>query len=139
MELSRIGHNPTAMRLFPTLLKLLLLAAVVFDLGGGAWAMQAIHAASAGIEHAAAEGELPCHGDPAAEAGAASSTLPHAHGDAECGSSSCDCGCSMAGSALLAQAIAVSSVVPQNRHLTPDSDNAPTAFSLPDLRPPIPA
>lgn len=126
------------MRLFPALLKLLLLAAVVFDLGGGAWAMQAIINASTDIHHASAtEGDMPCHGDSAADA---VDTLPlHEHDDAKCASSTCDCGCTMAGSALPMQPVLDVSLIPRSRSLIPDGHQLPDTFALPGLRPPISA
>ncbi len=120
------------MRPLHALLKLLLLAAVAFDLGGGAWAMRAM--ASVDQTPGAVEA-MPCHGDASSDVAA----TPHHHGDVGCVLGDCDCGCAVTSTALPVPGAAPALAVPDARYIASRNGHVPDEFSSPGLRPPISA
>ena len=121
------------MRPLHTLLKLLLLAAVAFDLGGGAWAMRAM----ASIDQTPDTVEtMPCHGDAGSNVTLIATTL-HDHGDADCALGDCDCGCAMTCAAPPVPGVPAALAMPDARYLASSSGHVPDDFSSPGLRPPI--
>ena len=136
-ELQRIWHTLTTMRLIQTLLRLLLLAAVAFNLGGGMQALpvMADHAPPpATVPADAAPHAMPCHGD---TAGPSIPATQHRHGDADCGASGCDCGCALSSAMPPMPRMAPASLAPSRRYLASHHRHIPDQFSHPRLRPPI--
>lgn len=119
------------MRPLHTLLKLLLLAAVAFDLGGGAWAMRAMVHVDAAPEAAEA---MPCHGDADHEIAAATS---HDHGEIGCMLGDCECGCAVTSAAPPVPNVIPALAVPDTRYIASRHGQMPDTFSCPGLRPPI--
>ncbi|MCX7555643.1 CopL family metal-binding regulatory protein [Xanthomonadaceae bacterium JHOS43] len=128
------------MRPLRTLLTLLLLAAVAFDLGGGAWAMRAMtDQTQVAVDPSTQAPEaMPCHGDAGNEPAI---TTQHDHGDAGCalGDCDCDCGCAVTSAALPMPGVLLALAAPEARHMASTGGRVPDDFPCPGLRPPISA
>lgn len=136
LKLRGFRHTLSAMRLFPALLKLLLMTALAFDLGGGAAAVRLMldQAQPVADSSSASEEVLPCHGNNDSPPLLAA---PHTHGDSECGALDCDCGCALTSPLMTMPDVMSGCPAPALHRLALAGGRLHEDFALPGLRPPI--